>query len=117
MRNKRDNRAWLQDMLASIEAIESYTTQLNVEAFMATPQIQHAVLFNVQIIGEAANRLDTTLRQAHDVVPWAQIIGMRHIVVHGYFAVNLQIIWRTITEELPPLKKQILMILDSLDQS
>lgn len=112
----RDNRAWLQDILASIEHIEDYTSALAFEDFAAALQTQHAVLFNIQIIGEAANRLDAGFRSANPSVPWSLMIGMRNVIVHGYFAVNLQIIWKTITDELPGLKAQLTAILAELDR-
>lgn len=70
-------------------------------------QVQHAVLFNLHIIGEAANRLDAEFRAQHPTVPRSAVIGMRNVIVHGYFAVNLAIIWNTITDDLPPFKAQI----------
>ena len=112
----RDNRAWLQDILTSIGHIEAYTHGLDFERFAALSQAQHAVLFNFQIIGEAANRLDAGFRSANPAVPWSLMIGMRNVIVHGYFAVNLQIIWKTITDELPGLKAQLTAILAELDR-
>ena len=112
----RDNRAWLQDMLTSIEHIETYTDGLNFERFAATSQIQHAVLFNFQIIGEAANKLDASFRSANPAVPWSLMIGMRNVIVHGYFIINLQIIWKTITEELPRLKALLKVLLAELEE-
>ncbi len=97
----RDTRAWLQDILVSIDNVETYTAGLDFADFATARQVQHAVLFNFQIIGEAANRIEGSFRSAHPAIPWSQMIGMRNVIVHGYFAVNLQIIWKTITEELP----------------
>ena len=100
----RNNRAWVQDILTSIDTIDAYTAGLDFARFAAALQVQHAVLFNFQIIGEAANRLEASFRSANPSVPWSQMIGMRNVIVHGYFAVNLQIIWKTITVELPGLR-------------
>jgi len=111
----RDTRAWLQDILASIDNVEIYTAGLDFAHFASALQVQHAVLFNLQIIGEAANRLEGNFRAAHPAVPWSQMIGMRNVIVHGYFAVNLQIIWKTIIEELPRLKALLIPILVAID--
>jgi uncharacterized protein with HEPN domain len=111
----RDNRAWLQDMLTSMNHIETYTAGLDFDQFVEAPQVQHAVLFNFQIIGEAANRLEASFRSAHPSVPWSLMIGMRNVIVHGYFDVNLQIIWKTITEELPRLRPLLTAILADIE--
>lgn len=71
MSTARDNRAWLQDILASIDNVETFTAGLDFGHFAAALQIQHAVLFNFQIIGEAANRLEASFRAAHPAVPWS----------------------------------------------
>ncbi len=114
MRAARDTHAWLQDILASINNIETYTSNCDFAHFTTDPQVQHAVLFNVQIIGEAANRLDANFRASHPTVPWSLMIGMRNVIVHGYFSINLQIIWKTIIEELPQLKASLVPILSAI---
>jgi uncharacterized protein with HEPN domain len=112
---KRDNRAWIQDILASIVNIETYTADLDFDAFTASQQVQHAVLFNIQIIGETANRIDTEFRNSMPSIPWPQMIGMRNVIVHGYFTINLQIVWKTISDELPKLKHQFQEAIAAID--
>jgi uncharacterized protein with HEPN domain len=57
----------------------------------------------LEIIGEAANGVSAALRDKHPGIPWLDIIGMRHRLIHAYYDVNLDIVWRTITDDLPPL--------------
>jgi uncharacterized protein with HEPN domain len=115
MSSTRGNQAWVQDMLASIEHIEAYTAGIDFEQFEAAQQTQHAVLFNLQVIGEAAGKLAPALRETYPSLPWTQMIGMRNVIVHGYFSINLTIIWKTITEELPVLKTQLAALLADLE--
>lgn len=89
----------------------SYVQPLpDIYAFEQNQQIQDAVVRNIQIIGEAAtqiNRMAPEFVAQHPELPWAEMRRMRNIVVHTYFAVNLQILWQTVTEDLPKLKQQI----------
>ena len=72
--------------------------------------LQFALIRALEIVGEAANRLTEETRSTHPEIPWANIVGMRNRLVHGYFDVDLKILWRTVSEFLPPL----LVALDAL---
>jgi uncharacterized protein with HEPN domain len=73
------------------------------------------VIHHLQIIGEAANGLPERFRVSHPEVPWDQIIGTRHVLVHGYFEIDLDIVWAVIEKDLPPLKRAIEAILQLPD--
>ena len=66
-----------------------------------------AIIRCLEIVGEAASRVPEPIQKSHPGVPWAQIIGMRNRLVHGYDLVDYDIIWSTITEDLPPLIAQL----------
>jgi uncharacterized protein with HEPN domain len=68
---------------------------------------------SIEIIGEAASRVSPTCRAMSAGIPWPEIIGMRNRLIHSYFDINLDIVWRTITEELPPLIAQLERALSS----
>jgi uncharacterized protein with HEPN domain len=70
-----------------------------------------ALVYAVQIVGEAANRVSVEFRDQHSEVPWASIIGMRHRLVHGYADINLDILWTTVTEAAPELLGQVKSLL------
>ena len=72
----------------------------------------HATAYNIQIIGEAIYKLTKEFKESHPNTPWRVIEKMRHILVHDYFAVDVEIMWLVITEDLPLLKRQILSYLD-----
>jgi uncharacterized protein with HEPN domain len=66
-----------------------------------------AVIHNIQVIGEAAIALPDSITKRYPTVPWANIRAMRHILVHGYFAVDLEIVWSTAKHRLPELRREL----------
>ena len=105
----------VEDYLEHIaEAIDRATRYLepvpDFEEFQQNPQVQDAVVRNLEIIGEAANKINSTapdFLQQHPELPWAQMRVMRNVAIHEYFYVDLQIVWKTVKEDLPRLKQQI----------
>lgn len=75
-------------------------------------QLQHSLIRCIEIIGEAAARIDVEFRSKNPEIPWADIIGMRNRLIHAYFDIELDIVWRTCTDELPALIEQIETLLD-----
>jgi uncharacterized protein with HEPN domain len=105
----------VEDYLGHIaEAITRATSYVEssqgIEAFRQNPLVQDGVVRNIEIIGEAANhinRMAPDFVAQHPELPWAQMRGMRNIVAHAYFSVDLTTLWRTVQEDLLPLKQQI----------
>jgi uncharacterized protein with HEPN domain len=105
----------LEDYLAHIvEAIERATSYVQPlpdrAAFEQNPQVQDAVVRNIEIIGEAANQINRMAPEyiaQHPALPWDDMRDMRNIVIHAYFDVDLEIVWQTVHEDLPKLKQQI----------
>jgi len=109
----RDNREKLYDILEAIERIEKYAIQ-GREAFEENELIQTWFVQHLQIIGEASRVLSADIRDENPEVSWSQIIGMRNILTHNYFEIDLDIVWLVVERELPKLKPQIEAILQSL---
>jgi uncharacterized protein with HEPN domain len=108
-------RSWrfrVQDILDAIAAIESYTTDMDYDAFAADRRTIDAVIRNIEIIGEAARHLPAEARLRAPDVPWADITGMRNLLAHGYFVVDVQIVWRTIRDDLPSFAPALLTMLE-----
>ena len=71
---------------------------------------QDAIMFNLIIMGEAANRISEEFQAKHPEIPWSSIIGTRNVIVHGYDQVKLQIVWDIIQKDLPSLKKSLIAL-------
>jgi uncharacterized protein with HEPN domain len=109
----RDNREKLYDILEAIERIEKYAIP-GREAFEENELIQTWFVQHLQIIGEASRVLSADICDENPEVSWSQIIGMRNILTHNYFEIDLDIVWLVVERELPKLKPQIEAILQSL---
>ncbi len=109
---KRDVRLYLQDILESISAIEEYTLPLTEEKFYGNRQTQDAVIRRLELIGEAAKNIGEETRCKYPDIPWKKIAGMRDVLVHEYFGVNLKRIWEVIKTDLPKLKQKMLIIME-----
>jgi len=77
------NQKRLRDILAAIKSIESYALE-SYDAFLADHKTQDAILYNLIIIGEAANQISEDFQDQHHLIPWSSMIGTRNIIAHGY---------------------------------
>ncbi len=96
----------LQDMLDAIKAIEAYSVS-SYDEFISDHKTQDAILYNLIIIGEAANQISENFQELHYTIPWSSMIGTRNIIVHGYDQVKLQIVWEILQRDLEHLKQEI----------
>jgi uncharacterized protein with HEPN domain len=102
----KDTAQLLQDILDSITTIETYAVS-SYESFLEDEKTQDAVMFNLIIIGEAANRITGEFQERHPEIPWSSMIGTRNVIVHGYDQVKLQIVWDIIHRDLASLKEKV----------
>jgi len=109
----RDDRARLSDIAEALEKIDRYTRR-GKDSFLADELVQVWVIHHLQMIGEAANGITAAIRERSPDVPWGEIIGLRNILVHHYFAINAQEIWAVVERDLPPLRPAIQRILKEM---
>lgn len=101
---------YLAHILKAIERINRYTTAVDELAFLHNDQLQDAVIRNLEVIGEAANNIqkaDPAFASAHAEVPWEVMYAMRNRLSHGYDKIDLDMVWRTVCNDLPDLRKLI----------
>jgi uncharacterized protein with HEPN domain len=103
----REWRLRVADILEAVARIERYVEGLTFEQFEADQKTVDAVIRNLEVIGEAVRHLAAHRASLPSGVPWADIAGMRNILIHAYFGVDLKIVWHTIVEDLPELKTQL----------
>jgi uncharacterized protein with HEPN domain len=99
----RRDCALLLDMLLAAEDASAFVAGLDERAFLASSLHQSAVIRKLEVIGEAAGRVSKAYCAAHPEIPWREVTGLRHRLIHGYDDVRLDIVWRVATERLPPL--------------
>lgn len=102
----KDDRVYLLHIRDCLERIRQYT-QAGREAFIADGKTQDAVLRNLEVIGEAAKNTSSAYKGAHPEVPWKRVAGLRDLLIHRYFGVNLDIVWAVVEQEAPRLRAAI----------
>ncbi|MCM8787945.1 MAG: DUF86 domain-containing protein [Candidatus Omnitrophica bacterium] len=109
---KRDFNVYIMDILDSMEKIEKYlSVAKNEKEFYTNTQLQDAILRRLEIIGEAVKNIPEEIRKQYTSIPWKEMSGLRDILIHQYFGVNLKRVLKTIKEDLPSLKKKLKDIL------
>ncbi|MGH8985417.1 MAG: HepT-like ribonuclease domain-containing protein [Acidimicrobiia bacterium] len=112
----RSDADWLSDIIEAVDNAKRYAQQGRA-AFDSDELVRAWMVQQIQIIGEAASRLSSDLLAAHSQVPWREIIDMRNLLVHGYFHLDPDIVWRVVEADLPELERQAREILDGLPPS
>ncbi len=105
----------MKNILESIGKIESYIEGIDEKTFLSENMRQDAVIRQLEIIGEASRLLPDEIKEANQEVPWRDISGMRNHLIHRYFKVDIEEVWRTAKNDLSPLKMEIEKILEKLD--
>ena len=103
---QRDD-ALLLDMLLYCDQAAQFASTLTFAEFKASRLHQLAIVKAVETIGEAASQISDATQHAHPEIPWPRIIGMRNRLVHGYGNIRIEVVWRTVKENIPSLAKQL----------
>ena len=95
--------ALLLDMLLAATDARGFVAGMDEAAFLASRLHQNAVIRTLEVIGEAAGKVSPAFRAAQPAIPWREITGLRHRLIHGYDEVRLDVVWRVVAEHLDPL--------------
>ena len=110
----RDDRERLRDNDEAIEKIEKYVS-IGYQAFIEDERTQIWIIHHLQVIGEASNHLSNELTEQNQDIPWADIVGLRNILVHQYFGIDLRQVWETAELDMPILKAKVREILQAIE--
>ncbi len=113
----RDYKLYLDDILDAIKKIEDYTEGIPQIEFNKDNMIIDAVIRNLEVIGEAVKNLPRNIREKYPDLEWKKIAGMRDILIHEYFGVNLEIVWDIVTNKIPKLKNSVKEIMEELNSN
>ncbi|PQP34871.1 DUF86 domain-containing protein [Desulfobacteraceae bacterium SEEP-SAG9] len=102
------SRSWkfrIDDIIEAIGKIERYTRGIDFDKWLQDEKTVDAVIRNIEVIGEASTHLPIEIQEQYKDIPWSLMKGIRNVVAHEYFGIDLEIVWKTVKEDLPVLKK------------
>ena len=114
---KREYKLFIQDIKECIAQIDKFVGNMTFEEFKADEMVSSAVVRKLEVIGEAAKNIPTEIRQKYKELPWSDMAKMRDKIIHGYFGVDYEVVWKTIKEKLPEIKPKIDNILELENQN
>lgn len=108
------DEVYIRHILDAMLRIEEYLQGIEEEHFYQNYLVQDGVIRQLEIIGEATKNISQRTREEHNNIPWKDIAGMRDKLIHGYFGVDLELVWLTAKNDSPRLQKDIKEVLDLL---
>lgn len=107
----RSEKLYLADIIEAADAIAEFTAGMDEIDFLQDHKSQSAVLQKLIVIGEAAGRLSKEFCDQHPEVEWRKVVAFRNILVHAYFSIKLDIVWETVTSDVPKLRNKVIELL------
>lgn len=106
----------LEHIMIAIGNIEDFTREMTYDAFIGDKRTLYAIIYNIQIIGEATYKLTKEFKATHPELPWSLMEKMRHVLVHNYYNIVPQAVWDVVTNDIPSIKPQLQQIIDNLNK-
>lgn len=108
----KDSRVYLEHIIEEIALIRSVCSTLSFQELTTNKEKEHTITRSLEIIGEAAKNVPEKVKKAHPEIPWKFMAGLRDKIIHGYFAINYDIVWDVITRKIPELEPKIRALCD-----
>ena len=103
----KDDYAYIDHILHCIKKIQEYTKDLTKLDFNSNGLVQDAVIRNIEIIGEATKKISKGLKTNYPDIPWREMSGMRDKLIHDYMGIDVEVVWKTIVEDIPLIEALI----------
>jgi len=110
----KDDINRLQHMLDAINDILDFSKNKGRIDLENNKMLSYSLIHLLEIIGEAANGISDEFKKKHSNIPWKALIGMRNRLIHGYFDIDLDIVWKTVDEDIPDLKKEVEKVIKAI---
>jgi len=112
MKAKKDPKIFLGHIIECIEEIEKNICEMSEVEFSESTMVQDAIVRRLEIVGEAVRNIPDSFRKKYPAIPWKKIAGLRDILIHEYFGVDMSLVWKIINKDIPKLKIQIINLLE-----
>ncbi|MGB5531092.1 MAG: HepT-like ribonuclease domain-containing protein [Ignavibacteriaceae bacterium] len=112
---KDNDRIRIQHIIDASEEALSFVLNVDRENFFKNRMLILSIIKEIEIIGEAASKISEETKLQYSHIPWKDIVGMRNRLIHGYFDVNVELVWNTTKNNLPPLIKSLKEILPEIE--
>jgi len=113
----KDNSVFVRHMRDATRRIQSYVEDVDKSDYAEDVVLQDAVVRQLEILGEAAGRVSRDFANDHPEIPWSDITGMRHRLIHDYFEVDVDLVWTTATKHVPDVQNKIVALLEKMGVS
>jgi len=111
---KKDPKIFIEHVLECINRIEEYVEGVTKDEFFMSTQLQDAIIRRIEIIGEAVKNLPAEIKKRYPDIAWKDVAGMRDVLIHGYFGVDLELTWKVAKDDILDLKSKILKVKEDL---
>jgi uncharacterized protein with HEPN domain len=112
----RHDRLYLYDIIECCDRVADYINGVREGDYHANSMLQDALVWNIEVVGEAVKNLSPKITDAYPNIAWSQIARMRDKIAHHYFRINLGVVWKTATDDLPALRPKIAAIYENIDE-
>lgn len=103
----KDNSIYISHILDAIKDIKEFTKGMNKKQFLKNKMAEHAIVRNIEVIGEASKNISKDFRERHNDIPWQDIIKMRNKVTHFYFGISYETVWEVVRRDIPALEAKL----------